>query len=118
SWLINPGKPIPKELTELHGIDDAMVKDKPSFAECIPRLCEWLSQCAFVGAYHSPFDRDFLTEEFKRANHPLPEVALRPWVDPLVWVRHYHKYEKRKTVEAMCKLFGISLERAHRASHD
>ena len=31
TWLVNPEMPIPKEVTEIHGISDADVADQPTF---------------------------------------------------------------------------------------
>src|SRR5699024_4495742 len=36
--LINPGFPIPKGASDVHGITDARVADKPRFAEVAPRF--------------------------------------------------------------------------------
>ena len=35
---INPGRPIPPEVTAIHGISDEMVKDKPQFGAIAPFL--------------------------------------------------------------------------------
>ena len=34
-WLVNPTIPIPKETTEIHGITDENVANKPTFSEII-----------------------------------------------------------------------------------
>ena len=33
SWLVNPTIPIPKDITEIHGISDEDVKNEPTFKE-------------------------------------------------------------------------------------
>jgi DNA polymerase-3 subunit epsilon len=38
--LIKPSIPIPAEVTELHGISDAMVADAPTFPEAYPRIVQ------------------------------------------------------------------------------
>lgn len=122
SWLIHPGCPIPAEVTAVHGIDDAAVKDCPSFAEIAKELTAVL-----VGrvplAYNAEFDQKFINEEYSRNRielgaHP---PALRrgvEWIDPLVWARELQKYEKSKALGEVCARLGITLTNAHRATND
>jgi DNA polymerase-3 subunit epsilon len=121
-WLVNPGRPIPKEAFDVHGIGDEEVRDKPSFSEILPELVEVLRQGLPV-AYNAEFDRDFLVAECTRASAELSDSppALRKsvvWVDPLVWARELHREAKSKALGEMCERLGIKLEKAHRAVHD
>jgi len=43
--LINPGIPIPKASSDVHGITDPMVKDAPSFAQVAQELKQMLDGC-------------------------------------------------------------------------
>ncbi len=121
-WLINPERPIPKEASDVHGILDADVADKPTFAEQKDAIMEALRGAVPV-AYNAEFDRAFILEEFARAggagNSPAP--AARPkvqWIDPLVWARELYRDEKSKALGAMAELLGVQLENAHRATDD
>ena len=40
SWLVNPGRAIPQEAFDVHGISDEAVKDAPTFAAIVPELLE------------------------------------------------------------------------------
>jgi DNA polymerase-3 subunit epsilon len=122
SWLIHPDRPIPPEVTAVHGITDEAVKDCPRFAEVAKEILE-----VFAGrvplAYNAEFDRKFLTEEFNRASIDLGRAppALRrgvEWLDPLVWAREIQKYEKSKALGEVCQRLGIPLTNAHRATDD
>lgn len=42
-WLINPGRPMSDFVQGFHGITDAMVEDKPGFAEIEPEVRKLLS---------------------------------------------------------------------------
>jgi DNA polymerase-3 subunit epsilon len=35
TWLVNPEMPIPKESSDIHGITDEMVADKPTLKEIV-----------------------------------------------------------------------------------
>lgn len=113
--LVQPGKPIPPEVTKLTGITDAEVADAPTFdavaAEVHARL-----QGAGVVAYNLSFDRSFVRAELQRCGLDWPEDA--PTLDPLIFARQFFKNSSRKNLSAISKLLGIPLEEAHRADHD
>lgn len=58
--LVNPGVPIPPDITALTGITDAMVSDAPAIAEVLPRFFEFAADGVMV-AHNAPFDIGFLT---------------------------------------------------------
>ena len=64
---INPLIPIPQFITELTGISDADVADKPSFKELAPQLAEEFKGCDLAGYNSNNFDIPMLCEEFLRA---------------------------------------------------
>ena len=101
NWLINPGVPIPKAASDVHGISDDDVRDKPSFADVADEIWEVL-RGAIPAAYNAAFDRAFLRAEMRRAGRlkdgPDDQAppALRngvEWLDPLVWSRAIHRQE-------------------------
>ena len=49
TYRVNPGIPIPNETSEIHGIYDADVADKPAFKELAPELIPFLKECDFCG---------------------------------------------------------------------
>ncbi len=122
SWLVNPGRPIPQEATEVHGIKDTDVADKPPFSEILPSLIETLRGKVPL-AYNAHFDRQFLMEEYNRS--AIVETKSAPafrrnveWIDPLVWVREVQKSERSKALGDVCQRLDIPLANAHRASDD
>jgi DNA polymerase III epsilon subunit-like protein len=58
--LVDPGRPIPPFVTGIHGIDDAMVRGKPTLGEIVPTVLR-LADGAVVVAHNAAFDRRFLT---------------------------------------------------------
>jgi DNA polymerase-3 subunit epsilon len=123
STRINPGRPIPPEATAIHGISDADVADAPTFTEVWPRV-EALYDSDFTAtiAYSATFDREFARREVTRAALPRPPLGLRrPWIDPLVFVRHFDRYARgtgRHKLTATCERRGITLVKAHAAEDD
>jgi DNA polymerase-3 subunit epsilon len=122
NWLVDPGRPIPQEATDVHGLTDADVAGKPSFAEILPALIEVLAGRVPL-AYNAHFDRQFLIEEYNRSD--IAEIQSAPafrrgveWIDPLIWVREFQKNERSRALGDVCERLGIPLAHAHRATDD
>lgn len=60
--LVNPGVPIPVEVTHVHGITDDMVKDAPTFSDLLLPLTEALHRRKVV-VYNRDFDKRRLAIE-------------------------------------------------------
>ena len=65
SFLVNPGIPIPRKVTEITGISDADVAGAPSF-EAVADAIEAILRDSVSVAHNYPFDLAFLTKEFQR----------------------------------------------------
>jgi len=121
-WLVNPGRPIPKEAFDVHGISDDAVKDMPPFSAVAGEILAALEDKVPL-AYNAEFDRLFLHEELGRAGiagRALPPAARRgiEWVDPLTWARELQKEEKSRALTEVAERLGVALEKAHSAVHD
>lgn len=122
SWLIHPGRPIPKEASAIHGITDADVDGKPSFAEVASEILACLVG-SIPAAYNAAFDRGFLLAELDRvgarpADRPPAVRREVDWIDPLIFARELYKHETSRALGDMAAHLGISLENAHRATDD
>jgi len=123
SWLMHPGRPIPKESSDVHGISDDDVRDKPRFDEIAAEIVGVL-RGALPAAYNASFDRGFLLAEIERCGYddPEPPPAIRrkvAWLDPLVFAREFFKGQgESRALGAVAERLGVSLERAHRATDD
>ncbi len=122
SFLVNPGRPIPKEASDVHGIDDAAVKDAASFDGVAKDVLRAIDGAIPV-AYNAEYDRKVLVAELARAGL-LPETpppALRrnvEWIDPLIWARELQKTEKSRTLGEVAERLGVVIDKAHRAADD
>ena len=121
NWLINPGMPIPAEVTAIHHITDEMVADKPRFETVAGEIANALKGCV-PAAYNALFDRAFLMSEFSRAKSDTTGVPALTreveWLDPLVWAREIQEGEKSRSLGDVAARLGVALEKAHRAEDD
>ncbi|MCX6271928.1 MAG: 3'-5' exonuclease [Bacteroidetes bacterium] len=111
---VNPGIPIPKEVTRIHGITDEDVKDKPHFKELAHELNQFIGHADLGGFNSIRFDIPVLVEEFLRAGVDF-EFKSRRFVDAL---NIYHKMEPRNLRAAYRFYCGKELVGAHGAEAD
>ena len=115
--LVNPGKAIPQEVTELTGISNDDVKDAPTFKEIDPKLNEKMKDCDFAGYNSNHFDIPMLAEEFLRAGIDFDFSKCR-LIDAQTI---FHKMERRNLAAAYKFFCGRKMEddfTAHRADED
>lgn len=121
NWLINPGIPIPAEVTAIHHITDEMVADKPRFEAVASEIAQALRGC-IPAAYNALFDRAFMMSEFARAKSDTTGVPALTreveWMDPLVWARDIQDGEKSRSLGDVAARLGVKLDNAHRAQDD
>lgn len=67
TYRVNPGMPIPKQASEIHGISDADVAGSPKFSEIAAEIVQHISGCDIAGYNSNKFDIPLLAEEFNRA---------------------------------------------------
>lgn len=114
TYRVNPGIPIPAEVTEIHGITNADVKDKPQFKEIAGELNNYLKECDFGGFNSNKFDFPLMVEEFYRAGIEF-DVEKRKFIDAQ---RIYHFKEPRNLKAAYRFYCEQELTNAHSAEAD
>ena len=115
--LINPGKDIPQEVTELTGISNDDVANAPSFKDVAGQLSEKMAGCDFAGYNSNHFDIPMLAEEFLRAGIDFDFSKAR-LIDAQTI---FHKMERRNLAAAYKFYCGRKMEEdftAHRADED
>ena len=113
STLVNPGRPIPAEVTRVHGITDAMVASAPRAAEAGRLLREACGDLPLV-FHNAAFDLPFLLHFFREAGAP---ALLNPVVDTLGLARGLFG-PGSKSLGALAARLELPGEAAHRALGD
>ncbi len=111
---VNPGTPIPKEASDVHGIMDETVKDKPLFKSIAKGLLKYIDGCDIGGFKSNGFDVPMLYYEFVRAGIDWDYKKIN-----LVDVGNiYHIKNTRKLSDAYKFYCGKELVGAHDAEAD
>lgn len=101
--LVNPDRFIPPFITQLTGIDGAMVAEAPRFEEIVPELVTALAGNVFV-AHNVQFDWGFVSAELERAVGKTP-TALRLCTVRLA--RALLPQLSRKTLDHVAHHYGV-----------
>lgn len=115
---INPGCPIPKGASDVHGITDADVADAPFFEDVADRIAARLGAPGIVLAGYNAvhFDVPMINMAFINAGHSFLLDPSRV-LDPFIFLRRRHAHLPSKLSEA-CARHGVTLDRAHAADAD
>jgi len=109
--LINPCRSIPDVVVRIHGIDDAKVKNQPTFPEVADEFLAFIEGATLV-IHNAPFDLGFIMYELSLAG--LPNIGNIPVIDSLVMARKRHPHQ-RNSLDALCDRYGVA--RGHRVFH-
>ena len=113
--FINPGRPLPPRITELTGITDGMLEGEPTEEEALRSFLEFLGEDRILLGHNISFDHSFLSQAIYRAG--LGEVSFEG-IDTLKIARVLCAELPSRKLESLCEHFGLTNERAHRASSD
>lgn len=103
---VNPQRGIPEKVTEITGLTEEFLADKPLFKDVADGFLDFVGDARVV-AHNAPFDRGFINMELERIGKPV--IANERWVDTVVMARK--KFPgAHASLDALCKRFGISLE--------
>ncbi|MBU1660642.1 MAG: DEAD/DEAH box helicase family protein [Chloroflexi bacterium] len=107
--LINPGRRIPPNITQLTGITDAMVRDAPTIHAVLADLADFVGDSPVLG-HNVRFDLGFLNRYgILQANDPLDTYEMAAVLLPTAG---------RYKLGALAQALGVILPNAHRALDD
>ncbi len=117
SALINPGEPIPPEVSALHGITDVMVKDAPRIDSVLPQFYQWCGSAAdtVLIAHNASFDVEFLKVNSQRLCLDLPSHAV---IDTLALAQCLVQDSLNHKLKTLSEHFGFAGSLYHRALDD
>ncbi|MFC6488257.1 DNA polymerase III subunit epsilon [Nitratireductor sp. GCM10026969] len=106
--FINPeGRSVHPDAHAVHGISDADLADKPTFAEILEDFLAFIEDAKLV-AHNANFDIGFINAEFDRLGQPFVDPARV--VDTLAIARRKHPMGPN-SLDALCRRYGIDNSR-------
>jgi DNA polymerase-3 subunit epsilon len=104
--MLNPECPISEEISEIIGINDAMVADKPAFADIAQAFIDFVGDDKLV-VHRAEFDKAFLDQEFFNIGLDWPHLSKPElWIDTLAYFEEKHPGE-RCSLDALCERYQI-----------
>lgn len=105
-WLVNPGRPMSAFVQEFHGITDAMIENKPSFAD-IEEDVRKLLEGANIVAYRA-------AEDLAMLRTVMPDVDFLPAavIDAQRLARNLLPGLERYRLSNVCETLGIAVPTA------
>ncbi len=115
--LIKPTKSIPKSSSEIHGITNEDVADKPSIEEILPKFLKFIGDSILVGHNINDFDNKVLSR-YMNLYLNRAELTNRSY-DTLTVAKRLFPLENYK-LDALADKFGIKYKKEdlHHASKD
>jgi DNA polymerase III epsilon subunit family exonuclease len=112
--LINPQRPMPPAVIEVHGITDDDVKDSPFIEEKLSEYIDFL-QADIVVAHNARFDIGFLRQSCLRTGIPMPSLH---YIDTCALARRTFPGLTSYSLPTLRDHFGLGGTVSHRALED
>lgn len=114
--LIDPGRPLPKKITEITNITDSMLKGKDNEENAVKRFIEFFGDLPMV-AHNAKFDVSFLEMAYQKYN--LGEFK-NPVIDTLELSRTLDSNYARHSLSMLVKRYDVPWDESahHRGDYD
>jgi DNA polymerase III epsilon subunit family exonuclease len=112
SQLVNPNMSLPKEITRITGIDDAMLVGMPSIQDVLPSFHDFLRGAIGV-AHNAEYDMGMLFHESNRLGISCDYTVICT----LKLARAFIKIESRN-LDSLSRHFNLQFESRHRSIGD
>ncbi|MDD3392423.1 MAG: PolC-type DNA polymerase III [Bacilli bacterium] len=116
SELINPGRKLPSKITEITGITDEMLENKPNEEDVIKKFVAWYGDLPMV-AHNAKFDVSFLEMAYQKYNLGSYNNTV---IDTLELSRTLDTNYARHSLSALVKRYDIPWDENahHRGDYD
>ena len=114
--LVNPGFPIPYNITRITGIDDVLVENAHYPGVVFTLFNDFIKDVDFIIGHNAKrFDYPFVKSEFRRyfVKHNELEIKDTMWI-----ARAKVKGIRSYSLKSLCSYFNVSNDDAHRALSD
>ncbi|VFP78840.1 DNA polymerase III subunit epsilon [Candidatus Erwinia haradaeae] len=103
---LKPDREIDPEAFKVHGISDAFLKDKPTFAQVSENFLTYIHNSVLV-MHNANFDLGFINHEFFKLNHEISKIEeCYKIIDTLSIARKLFP-GKRNNLDALCARYNI-----------
>ena len=113
STFVNPCQSIPRNIVDLTGITDEMVKDAPKIEEVLGEFFEFCKGCVLV-AHNAAFDTGFIKVAAKKHSFNYNFCCL----DTLILARCMYPNLPNFKLDTLAKHLNVILDNHHRAVDD
>ena len=111
---LQPDRQIDAGASDVHGITNAFLADKPRFAEVAESFLDYVEGAELI-IHNAAFDLGFLDREIAVWNAEAPRIGdLCEVTDTLLMARRMHPGQ-RNSLDALCKRYGV--DHRHRDLH-
>ena len=108
---LNPGRPMPKEAFEVHGLGDDFLRDKPRFAEAVEGFLSFIGAESRLVIHNAAFDMKFLNAELSAVGRDV--IAFDRAIDTVAIARRRFPGSPA-SLDALCLRFGVDNSGRHR----
>ena len=111
--FVNPGVPIPENITQLTGITDEMVADAPPVDAALRAFFDFTGDRLLI-AHNAGFDTSFIRRAAEECGLPFDN----PYLDTVSMSRYVNPELKRHRLDTLAEYFQLGDFNHHRASDD
>lgn len=112
--LVNPGISIPEDAARISGIDDAMVKNKPSIDDVLDPFLAFIGDSPLI-AHNASFDMGFLRAALAGSGRQDVKNLL---IDTQQLAKRAFPGQRSYSLQNLAKFLKLELNNAHRAVDD